>query len=989
MTNNHEFDEDVQNLIDLDSGGVDDEHARHGLSPIVPELSGLADIEGGHDEGGSAKKSATVSGLAYEIASNAEARTNASSLFASEFSRAAIAAESSLPTIVEQNVEGMSEPSTVISNANDAAPATDLPKGPGYTPVKPQGAPFEGSASVEPAPATPDAKLSLDAPDSGHGNDSGIDYDDLPGITESSVSDSHDQEPAEGAEPSGNDNSNFIAESSKDSAGPEANNDSDANTPVKDETIHVDAAKSAASISETIAAPEKKAADWLTEGAEKTAQEKANSDDILPINPVDDAKSFAGNTASAAAEDLLGADDGDFDWLAEDIKEFDNPLTGQQELAQDITEHLDPDNVEVSVSKEGIEDAALSLGTGGAADADGMSGEYTDFGGSDPESDLASGFGSSTDMDGLADSRPPSYSDDGHSDDDHDSSGSGSSSEDDGTALGAMKNGLSPNPAKSAPTKMKLGVAMIAAMSVGIAMFSGVGASVMGGIGASNNNAARSAAAFTGNCSSGNATGTGDAVNVSANGGVSQSQSSGEAHERARYIYSLLLGVGMSPHVAAGVLGNIQVETAGTFSPQIDNPNDVGLESFGIVQWRAGRRSAVEGYMQSAGVNPNASGFKQQIGGNFRPLDDEIKKALAAQVAYLAHENATGEAGAWAKVSSMGSATEVADAFDQYWERSDGGARMQRKANANALYNEFASGGPAADPTAQKILESQGGGNGSSGNGGITSATAASGSAGCSTGGSRDGASTTAGNGTVSKAALGTCSVATKTEPAKKDDTPGNGHSPQQGGAAQQSGGNAGAPNNSGATSAQPPAGQGNPGDGTTRNARRGRYQDWDPAVVVASNLNTGIGDASSCGGTYATTGSGSLSAAQLNGIINSAMSVQGSPYVWGAAGPNSFDCSGLIVWSFAQNGLSAPGGRTADNQGDASATVATGPLTANLDKAQPGDLLFWDYENDGKWDHVGLYIGNGQMVHAPQPGSVVKVVPVYDAGAAMKIGRA
>lgn len=982
--NNNEFDEEVQSLIDLDSGGVGDEQAQHGLSPIVPELTGLADIEGGRDEGEAAKKSAAVGGLAYEIASNAEARTNASSLFASEFSRAAIAAESSLPTIVEQDTS-VAPSAGVLSESNDSVVTPHLPtSGPGYTPVKPQGTPFEGSSSVGAAPTTPDTKLALDAPDNGHVNNSDIDYDDLPAITESSLSDSPSQESTEGSDSSG-DSSDFIAETSKDSGATAADN-KDATTPVKDETIHVDAAKSAASITETVAAPEKKAADWLTEGAEKTAQEKANSDDILPINPVDDTKSFAGNTASAAAEDLLGADDGDFDWLAEDIKEFDNPLTGQQELAQDITEHLDPDNVEVSVSKEGIEDAALSLGTGGAADADGMSGEYTDFGSSDPESDLTSGFGSDADMDSLADSRPPSYSDDDHGD-----AGSESSSEDDGTALGAMKNGLSPNPAKSAPTKMKLGVAMIAAMSIGIAMFSGVGASVVGGIGASNNNAARSAAAFTGNCSSGNATGTGDAVNVSANGGVSQSQSSGDAHERARYIYSLLLGVGMSPHVAAGVLGNIQVETAGTFSPQIDNPNDVGLESFGIVQWRAGRRSAVEGYMQAAGVNPNASGFKQEIGGNFRPLDDEIKKALAAQVAYLAHENATGEAGAWAKVSSMGSATEVADAFDQYWERSDGGARMQRKANANALYNEFANGGPVADPTAQKILESQGGGgNGSASNGGATSATAASGSAGCSTGGTSDGASTTAGNGTVSKAAVGTCSVTTKTEPAKKEDTPpNNGNQPQQSGAAQQSGGNAGAPNNPGATSAQPPAGQGNSGDGTTRNARRGRYQDWDPAVVGASNLNTGIGDASSCNGTYATTGSGTLSAAQLNGIINSAMSVQGSPYVWGAAGPNSFDCSGLVVWAFAQNGLSAPGGRTADNQGDGSATVATGPLTANLDKAQPGDLLFWDYENDGKWDHVGFYIGNGQMVHAPQPGSVVKVVQVYDAGAAMKIGRA
>lgn len=982
--NNNEFDEEVQSLIDLDSGGVGDEQAQHGLSPIVPELNGLADVEDGNTEADAAKKSAAVGGLAYELASNAEARKNASSLFASEFSRAAIAAESSLPAIVEQDADAA--PSTVVpTENNDAVVSPHLPKGPGYTSVKPRGTLSGGGTGVTPAPSTPDTKLDLDAPDKGHDNNSGIDYDDLPGITESSPSDSPHQESTEVSD-SGNDSGDFIAESSKDSGPLATKGDNDANAPGNDETIHVDAAKSAASIAETVAAPEKKAADWLTEGAEKTAQEKANSDDILPINPVDDAKSFAGNTASAAAEDLLGANDGDFDWLAEDIKEFDNPLTGQQELAQDITEHLDPDNVEVNVSKEGIEDAAFSIGTGGVADADGMSGEYTDFGGSDPESDLTSGFGGDSDLDSLADSRPPSYGDE-----DHDAADSDSSNEDDGTALSAMKNGLSPNPAKSAPTKMKLGIAAIAAMSIGLAMFSGVGASVVGGIGASNNNAARSAAAFTGNCSSGNATGTGDAVNVSANGGVSQSQSSGDARERARYIYSLLLGVGMSPHVAAGVLGNIQVETAGTFSPQIDNPNDVGLESFGIVQWRAGRRSAVEGYMQSAGVNPNASGFKQEIGGNFRPLDDEIKKALAAQVAYLAHENATGEAGAWAKVSSMGTATEVADAFDQYWERSDGGARMQRKANANALYNEFANGGPAADPAAQKILESQGGGsNGSASNGGATSTTASAGSAGCSTGGTSDGASTTAGNGTVSKAAVGTCSVTTKTEPAKKEDTPpSNGNQPQQSGATQQSGGNTGAPNNPGATSAQPPAGQGNSGDGTTRNARRGRYQDWDPAVVGASNLNTGIGDASSCNGTYATTGSGSLSAAQLNGIINSAMSVQGSPYVWGAAGPNSFDCSGLVVWAFEQNGLSAPGGRTADNQGDGSATVATGPLTANLDKAQPGDLLFWDYENDGKWDHVGFYIGNGQMVHAPQPGSVVKVVQVYDAGAAMKIGRA
>lgn len=989
MKNDHEFDEDIQDLIDLGSDDIGDDQVRLNLSPIVPELAGLTDIEHSHDVGHKShegvKKSAVVNGLAYEIASNAEARANASALFASEFSRAAIAAESSLPIIVERDA-GLAPSDDMPLAANTVTSPSRLPRGPENTSFKPQDTPSEAIGAVSPAPGPRRETIALDAPDSEHAYEAGIDYDDLPGITEDSSSGSlaptsSGDSNAEGGK-SGNGDNNFVVGASQDSGplAPDGDDEARDSGGGDDETIHIDAGKSAASVAEAVVSPETKAADWATDGAEKTAQEKGESDSIVP-DPADDAKSFAGNTASAAAEDLFGADEGDFDWLADDIKDFDDPLTGQQELVQDVTDHLDPDNLDVGMSSDGIEEAALSFGTGGAADA--MSDEYTDFGGFDPDADsVSSDHGEMDDFDSLADSLPPSYGDDS------DGTDSEGSHEDDGTALSAVKKGLNPNPAKSAPTKAKLGLAAIAAVSLGLAMFSGVGASVVGGIGASNNNAVRASASFTGTCSSGDATGSGDATNVSANGNVSQSQSSGDAHERAKYIYSLLRGAGMSPHVAAGVLGNIQVETAGTFSPQIDNPNDVGQESFGIVQWRAGRRTAVESYMQSAGVNPNAPGFKQQIGGNFKPLDDQIKKALAAQVAYLVHENATGESGAWTKVSAMGSAIEVADAFDQYWERSDGGARMQRKANANTLYGQFSGNEPSADPAAQKILESHGGGggNGSTGNAGNTSATADSKSAGCSTGGTSDGAATTAGNGTVSKAATGTCSVPTKAEPAKKEDAPSNGSSGHQSGTVPQSGGSAGGKNNSGATAEQPPA---NSGDGTTRNGRRGRYQDWDPSVAGASNLNTGIEDSSSCGDTYATTGSGSLSAAQLNGVIKSALSVQGAPYVWGAAGPNAFDCSGLVVWAFAQNGLSAPGGRTADNQGDGSTTVATGPLTANLDKAQPGDLLFWDYENDGKWDHVGFYIGNGQMVHAPVPGSVVKVVPVYDAGAAMKIGRA
>lgn len=989
MKNNHELDE-VRDLIDLGSGDIGDDQMKPATSPIVPELAGLTNIEDdgdkSHDIHDGVKKTAVVSGLAYEIASNAEARANASALFASEFSRAAIAAESNLPIVVERDINSGSPAGLPIDTGSFPSRRTSV-----RAPFKPQDTPSESVGTVSPAPTPRRPVITLDAPDGEHSHESGIGHDDSPRVDESSSSDSSLPQSSEDsktkdAKPT-NGNDDFIAGTSREPEPLKSDGDGEggASSNSDDEAIHIDPTKSAASISEAVVSPETKAAGWLADGAEKTAGEKADSDSIVPL-PIDDAKSFAGNTASAAAEDLFGADEGDFDWLADDIKDFDDPVMGQQALAQDVGDHLDPDNLDVGISSEGIEEAALSFGTGGASD--GVSDEYTDFGGIDPEGDLASSsHGGTDDFDDLSGSRPPSYGDgnDGAAFDD--------SQEDDGTALSAIKKGLNPNPVKSAPTKAKLGIAAIAAMSIGLAMFSGVGASVMGGIGASNNNAVRAAASFTGTCSSGNATGSGDAVNVSASGSVSQSSSSGDANERAKYIYSLLRGAGMSPHVAAGVLGNIQVETAGTFSPQIDNPNDVGQESFGIVQWRAGRRTAVESYMQSVGVNPNAPGFKQEIGGNFKPLDDQIKKALAAQVAYLVHENATGESGAWAKVSSMGSATDVADAFDQYWERSDGGARMQRKANANTLFSQFSSNEPSADPAAQKILEAQGGGGGNNatGNAGATSATADSGSTGCSTGGTSDGAATTAGNGTVAKAATGTCSVTTKAEPAKKEEASNNGHSSQQSGAGQQSGTNAGtnaggASGNPGATADQPPA---NSGDGTTRNGRRGRYQDWDPSVVGASNLNTGIGDATACDDVYATTGSGSLSASQLNGVVKSALSVQGAPYVWGAAGPNSFDCSGLVVWAFAQNGLSAPGGRTADNQGDGSTTIATGPLTANLDKAQPGDLLFWDYENDGKWDHVGFYIGNGQMVHAPVPGSVVKVVPVYDAGAAMKIGRA
>ncbi len=97
---------------------------------------------------------------------------------------------------------------------------------------------------------------------------------------------------------------------------------------------------------------------------------------------------------------------------------------------------------------------------------------------------------------------------------------------------------------------------------------------------------------------------------------------------------------------------------------------------------------------------------------------------------------------------------------------------------------------------------------------------------------------------------------------------------------------------------------------------------------------------------------------------VNTALAQVGKPYAWGATGPNAYDCSGLTSSAFRAAGISIP--RTSRMQSQAGVPVSR----ANL---QPGDLVFF-YSPVG---HVGMYVGNGKMVHSSTYGRPVAVVDV------------
>ena len=117
------------------------------------------------------------------------------------------------------------------------------------------------------------------------------------------------------------------------------------------------------------------------------------------------------------------------------------------------------------------------------------------------------------------------------------------------------------------------------------------------------------------------------------------------------------------------------------------------------------------------------------------------------------------------------------------------------------------------------------------------------------------------------------------------------------------------------------------------------------------------------------------VSGGSLQAVVDRALAQRGRPYVWAASGPGSFDCSGLVQYAFQAAGISLPHSSRMQSQMGSPVSRA---------EARAGDLVAFY----SPVSHIGIYLGNGQMVHAPTSGDVVKIASVDNMGATPKFNR-
>ena len=158
----------------------------------------------------------------------------------------------------------------------------------------------------------------------------------------------------------------------------------------------------------------------------------------------------------------------------------------------------------------------------------------------------------------------------------------------------------------------------------------------------------------------------------------------------------------------------------------------------------------------------------------------------------------------------------------------------------------------------------------------------------------------------------------------------------------------------------------------------------WVPIVIVTMALGAGCGVSPSVSQAPQASApavyGGERRAATGERAASIALEQVGVPYRYGGTGPGGFDCSGLVHYAYGRIGVSVP--RTTGQLWSAAATVRG-------DEMQVGDLLFFSIE--GKMSHVGMYVGDGRFVHAPQSGRSVSVAslkaPFYKT-ALLRAGR-